>query len=43
MVQLVQQRLSVRGKARNPAVVQSMRLHVSAGLQFVLESSRSGF
>ena len=37
MVQLVQQCLSVNRKFKNPVVAQSMRLNISAGLQYMLE------
>lgn len=41
MVQVVQKWLSTNRRFKNPAVVPSMRLAVSAGLRFVLESWRS--
>lgn len=41
MDQLVQQWLSTNGRPKNPAVVLSMRLDVSAGFHYMLESQRS--
>jgi hypothetical protein len=38
MVQVVKKWLSTNRRFKNPAVVQSVRLAVSAGLQYMLES-----
>lgn len=37
-VQLIQQQLSMNGRSQNPVVVQLVRLNVSAGCQYSLES-----
>ena len=42
VVQLVQLQLSTNGRFKNPVVVQSTRLGVSAGSQYMLKSWRSG-
>ena len=36
VVQLVQQWLSINGKSKNPILVQSTRLDISAGIQYKL-------
>jgi hypothetical protein len=41
VVQLAQQWLFTNRRSKNPVVVQSTRLDVSAGLQYMLESQRS--
>lgn len=41
MIQLVQRWLSLKGKSKSPVVVESTRLDVSAGLQYLPESQRS--